>query len=360
MMLKSKLPHYFLIVIMGLLQYKFLLVFFELVDPKYFTDLGAYQSLIDGMSGDGLQLDMFSFASIQQRTLDYHEYIASLVFEVAAFCKISSIELHSLSIATISVATSILQLKLDPKKSLALLLTLSCPFIFSNLFLGNTRQIWGCALILFFYWKTPLFHFFQRKPFKFNYGFFRLATFSLLILMTHVGSAAVFVIVLIFDYIVAKFKRHRTIDLSANKIVLIGIFILFGSISIYLIINSVIYQVFEIKASYYLEESLPPYPYLTGIFTYLVIGPLIVDCLFLMRKSLAIEEVRRILLLTLLVLCISWLLPSLSHTIDRVLTALFFLVYVKRFSIGLLGLEFKVFIPARFIALVFYLFSRAV
>lgn len=348
-----------LILLLCLAQYAWLNFFYGSVSPSVSRDLESYQSSINGLANEPFDWDLLSTETIARRTLVYGEYLASIVFQITGALGGTAVELHTATITTLTLAAIFLQLNRRPVSSSVALLTLACPFMFSNLLLGNTRQLWGCIWTLIFYWRTPLFGYFSKAGVARHAIFTRAAFFFILILGTHVGSLLIFVGVLLIDYLtatfaqeggsgLAKFQQHAG-GLALAFLIAVAAYGLLGD-------TEALWRL-QTKFDFYTSErGLHSYPYLTGGFFYLIILPLSLDVFYFMKDDPLARDLRFSMACIWILLAMTFVLP-ISHALDRVLTTLFLLAYIRRLPVGGMQME-SLMVPARLGAAVFYILTR--
>ncbi len=351
--------NFFAILLFGIAQYYLINFFFASISSDIARDMQSYQASIDGLGGEPFEWDLFSPEVILHRTFVYGEYLASIIFQITGALGGSAIELHAATITTLTLTCIFLQLNRRANASLAALMTLTCPFLFANLLLGNTRQLWGCILILFFYWRTPLFEYFNSCHLSRLALFLRITLFSLIILGAHIGSIFIFGIILFIDYFNAVYTKYGVPQLG-TLVKYGGKFFLFATVI--LIGYGILGQADELwriqsKLDFYSsEKDLHSYPYLTGGFFYLVILPLSVDVFHYLKKKPSITPLRIPIMSIWLLIFMTFLLP-ISHALDRILTSLVLLGYVRRLTAGSLKNEY-IYTFIRLSAAVYYIIVR--
>lgn len=349
----------FAILLLGIAQYYWINYFYASVSSNIARDLESYQGSIDGLGGEPFEWSLFSPEVILHRTFVYGEYFSSIIFQITGALGGSAIELHAATITMLTLICIYLQLNHRTSASFAVLMTLACPFLFSNLLLGNTRQLWGCILIFLFYGHTPLFEYFRNGSLSRLALTLRIALFLLLILGSHIGSIFVFVTVLVIDYLGSIYIKHGrprlgTVVKHGGKFFLLATFILIG--------YGVLGQPDELwriqsKLDFYSSEAgLHSYPYLTGGFFYLVILPLSVDVFHYLKRRPSSTPLRFPMMCIWFLIFMSFLLP-ISHALDRILTSLVLFCYVMRLTAGSLKNEY-IYIFIRLSAAVYYIILR--
>jgi hypothetical protein len=225
--------------------------------------------------------------------------------------------------------------------------------------MGNTRQLWGCILILLFYGRIPLFEFFKNCGLSRLALIIRIALFSLVILGTHIGSIVIFVTILVIDYFGALYIKYGVPPLGAlvksgGKLIFFAAIIYVG----YEALNQEdeLWRIQSKLDFYSSEKSLDSYPYLTGGFFYLMILPLSVDIFHSLKRKQSIKTLRFPMVSIWFLIFLSFLLP-ISHALDRVLTSLVLLTYVKRLAVGSLKNEY-IYVFIRLLAAVYYINAR--
>ena len=163
-------------------------------------------------------------------------------------------------------------------------------------------------------------------------------------------------IVLDFLHYIWSQRREGKIKLTSRILIFYAALFLCGIIAVIIFSGSLTKMTDKIEF-YTSQKGLDSYSYLEGSFTYLIIIPLVVDGFLLMKKSIYTERFKVPLYLTLCLLLMSLMIP-VSYGIDRVITSLFFLLYLVRISIGNLWFEYRI-VPLRFAALILYLVTRS-
>jgi hypothetical protein len=354
----SSIP-FLVILLLGTAQYYWIKFFYGSISSNIARDLESYQGSIDGLGGETFEWDLFSLESITHRTSVYGEYLASIVFQITGALGGTAVELHAATITTLTFTCIYLQSNRKINSSLVILLTLACPFLFANLLLGNTRQLWGCILIILFYGRTPIFEYFSKNNLSWIGLSARIAIFSILILGVHIGSILIFSIILIMDCIFAVFRIQKTLRQGALikhagkpfllAAIVVSSYVMQGQADELLGIRSK----FEFYSS---EKDLHSYPYLTGGFFYLVIIPISIDIFCYIKGNLSNRPLRFAAICIWGLIFMSWLLP-ISHALDRVLTSLVLFVYVKRVGVGSLKNEY-IYTSIRLLSAVYYIIFR--
>jgi hypothetical protein len=350
--------NFFTIVFCGIAQYLFINFFYASIDLSMARDLQSYQDIIDAVKDDPLSFSIFSLESILHRTLQLGEYFSSIIFQITGKFGVSAIKLHVATIIALTITCIYLQLNRITNASLVLIINLACPIIFSNLLLGNTRQLWGCILILLFYGRTPLFLYFKKINRSWFEMIFRIALFLLILLGVHIGSALIFIIVLTIDYLSSIYIKHGFLNLHLY---------LWGGINFF-IFSVVILIVFAIanhfgegylqpKVDFYLYGiDLHSYPYLTSGIFYLMLIPLSVDAFIFLKKNLSIKYLQFLMMCIWFLISASFLLPF-SYALHRIITSLLFFAFVMRLRNGGLKNEY-IYTFIRLIATCYYVVVR--
>jgi len=355
---RSSLP-LLAILLLGTAQYYWINFFYGSISSNIARDLESFQGSIDGLGGEPFGWDLFSLESIAHRTFVYGEYLASIIFQITGALGGTAVELHAATITTLTITCIYLQSNRKLNSSLVILLTLACPFLFANLLLGNTRQLWGCILILLFYGRTPIFEYFSKNSLSWIGLSIRIAAFSLLILGTHIGSILIFATILIIDYLGTVYIKQQTLQLGALIKHAGKPFLLAAIVLIAYVMQWQADELWRIQSKfefYTSEKDLHSYPYLTGGFFYLVILPISVDIFRYIKGNLSNRPLRFLVICIWGLIFMSLLLP-ISHALDRVLTTLVLLVYVKRVEAGSLKNEY-IYTSIRLLAAVYYIISR--
>lgn len=349
----------FVVLLMGLAQYLWLGYFYDSIAENISRDMESYRGSIEGLADEPFTWDLISAETIAHRTSVYGEYLASIIFQVTGALGGTPVELHTATITILTLTGIFFQLNRKPTASLALLLTLACPFLFSNLLLGNTRQLWACIWILLFYGRTPLFEFFAKNGVSRPTIYLRAAFFFLLILGTHMGSLLIFANVLVIDYLAATFAKDDRSKFASIRENVVGLaFAAAVGIAGYAFLgDGEALSGLQSKVDFYTSErGLHTYPYLTGGFFYLVILPLFLDVFNFLKRDLSTKAFRFSMSCIGVLLLIAIVLPF-SHALDRVLTSLFLLAYVRRLSVGDMHIE-SIMVPARLGVAVYYILTR--
>jgi hypothetical protein len=350
---------FFAALLLSLAQYYFIKFFYASISSDFFRDLQSYQTRIDDLSGESFKWDLFSPEVILHRTFVYDEFFYSIIFQITGALGGTAIELHAATITTLTLTCIFLQLNRRTNACFVLIITLACPFLFANLLLGNTRQLCACILILLFYGRIPLFEFFKNCGLSRLALFTRIALFSLVILGTHIGSIVIFATILVIDYFAALHIKYGEQPLGAlvkggGKLILFAAIIYIG--------HEALNQVDELwriqsKLDFYSsEKGLDSYPYLTGGFFYLIILPLSVDIFHSLKRKPSIKTLRFPMMSIWFLIFLSFLLP-ISHALDRVLTSLLLLIYVRRLAVGSLKNEY-IYVFIRLLAAAYYVNAR--
>jgi len=312
-----------------------LLIFYFNVDTIKYDDIAVYQSTMDNFQNGSENLSLSLINNIYEPASNFIFYVFSLI-------GISALQLHILVLITIYN----LCIHYQFKNCITLYIftaTIVTPFLFGGLLLGQTRQLFGLALILLFYKNIPPFSFFSKS--NINYlSLSRVIFFALSLYLTHLGSFFIFFIVLIFDLVNFIQNRNNNIDLKFHYILfLISAFIFF-----YCAIPSTL--ALSKFNFYYYNKNLPHINYLTSSMSILIMLPMLFDSL-LSRIFL-----KKILITFLLIITLIFLgkITNLGFIIDRALPSLVFLLYVDRLRIGHFVAE-KIFVYLRILSLFAYL-----
>ena len=349
-----------IVLFLGLMQLLWIALFYHSiggVGESIARDLSSYQGSIDGLANTQFTWDLLTFETIAHRTFVYGEYLASIIFQITGALGGTAVGLHTATLTALTLMAVFLQLRRRAIPTFALLVTLACPFLFANLLLGNTRQLWGCIWILIFYAHTPIFEYFSKSKMQIR-SYLRISLFFILIIITHLGSLVVFIALLTIDYISSKStletKNTVTIWKQAGGIFLVA---LVGTIVFYILGGAESLWRLQTKFDFYSSsKNLQSYPYLTGGFFYLVILPLSLDVFYSLKKQPSAKILRFAMLCICGLLLISFILPN-SHALDRVLTSLFLLAYIRRLAVGPMQIELLT-IPARLFIALFYMWTR--
>lgn len=350
---------FFAVLLLSFAQYYFIKFFYASISSDNFRDLQSYQARVNDLSGVSFEWDLFSPQVILDRTFVYDEYFSSIIFQITGALGGTAIELHAATITTLTLTCIFLQLNRRTNACIVIIITLACPFLFANLLLGNTRQLWGCILILLFYGRIPLFEFFKNCRLSWFASFTRIALFSLVILGTHIGSIVIFAIILVIDYFAALYIKYGVPPLSAlvkscGKLTLFAATIYIG----YEALNQVdaLWRIQSKIDFYSSEKGLDSYPYLAGGFFYLMILPLSVDIFHSLKRKPSIKTLRFPMMSIWFLIFLSSLLP-ISHALDRVVTSLALLTYVRRLAIGSLKNEY-IYVFIRLLAAAYFINAR--
>lgn len=356
----KKIISLFSISFITLVSFFWLKNFYTLIKHENIKDMLAYQHSIDKLGNAIFSWDLLSPEVILNRTYNYGEYLASIIFQVTGLLGLSAITLHIITLLLLAVVYIYTQLKYKLKESLYILILVSCPILFSNLLLGNTRQIWGCIIIILFYGNIPLFEFFYKNNrIIFFKLLFRVGIFCGLLVVTHIGSVIIFIVILLIDYWNNRLlNRNSLID---KKVVLdkTSLYIFLALLLILIALSQ--FDEVQKKIYFYLNESgLDSYPYYIGGFFYLIILPLSLEIWANRNKNS--ESLRLIWKIIIsIIICsiiISTLFSQISHVLDRIITSLVLLFYFKKISTGSLQNELF-YSQLRILACLYYLITRS-
>jgi hypothetical protein len=167
------------------------------------------------------------------------------------------------------------------------------------------------------------------------------------------------VTILVIDYFLAIYTKYGVPRLCI-LVKFFGRFILFAVVLFigYKLLSQINWlSLIQSKFDFYWgEKELDSYPYLSGGFFYLVILPLSVDVFLYLRRKSSINPLCFVLLMVWFLICLTFMLP-ISHGLDRIITALLLLGYIKRLKMEGLRYEY-IYTFIRLLALLYYIIVR--